>query len=270
MTIIQSIFLGILQGITEFLPVSSSGHLVLAKALLGIDTGKDISFEVFVHFGTLVSVLVVFRKDIAEIGHVLLGARPREWPRLYRESPVFRLAVFILVGCLPAGIVGVLFNDVIEEFFTDPKLVADMLIVTSVILYLTRFARPDPSGDVTLGSAIGIGLAQTVAIIPGISRAGSTISCGVFLGVPQERAARFSFLMAVPVIFGATLLKTRDLLQQPPPVSTLVTLLAGTLVAAVSGYLALRLLLSILKRGRLSLFAYYCFVVGVLGILFIE
>ena len=272
MTVFQSILLGILQGFTEFLPVSSSGHLVLAKALMHINTGNDISFEVFVHFGTLLSVLVVFRSDIMRILLTLMEAmrHPSQLKQLYQKSEIFRLTVFIIVGCIPAGVLGILFNDIIEDFFTDVKLVSDMLLITGLILFLTRFAKPPENGQVTLKSAIGIGFAQAVAIIPGISRAGSTISAGLMLNVAQENAARFSFLMALPVIFGATLLKVRHLIGNPAPHGQLITLGVGTIVASIAGYLSLGLLLKILRRGKFSLFSYYCFAVGIAGLLFIE
>ena len=272
MTVIQAVLLGILQGLTEFLPVSSSGHLVLAKALLHIDTGNDISFEVFVHFGTLLSVLVVFKDDILRMSLVGLDAviHPMNISKMYQRSEMFRLLIYIIVGCIPAGIIGVLFNDYIEEFFSDPKLVADMLLITGLILFITRFVKASRNGQVTLKSSIGIGVAQAVAIMPGISRAGSTISAGLMMGVAQENAARFSFLMAVPVIFGATLLKVRHMLTNPPSGEQMLTLGVGTVVAFISGVVALKILLGVLRKGRFSLFSYYCFTIGILGLIFID
>lgn len=252
--------------------MSSSGHLVLVKALLQIPTGNDISFEVFVHFGTLLSVVIVFKNDIAALIKVSVHAlmHPRSWSAMYRTSEPFRLALFILIGCIPAGVIGVSFNERIEQLFADPKLVADMLIVTGVILYLTRFAKPAAEAPVTLRSSIATGVAQAVAIIPGISRSGATISMALLMGVSQEHAAKFSFLMAVPVIFGATVLKARHFIDAPPTGDQLQSLIAGTCVAFVTGYFSLRLLLGLLRSGKFSRFSYYCLTIGILGILFVE
>ena len=272
MNVFQSILLGILQGVTEFLPVSSSGHLVLAKALMHINTGNDISFEVFVHFGTMLSVLVVFRNDVLRIIFSIMEAiqHPFQIKELYKQSEIFRLVVYIIIGCIPAGVLGVLFNEQIESLFNDAKLVSDMLLITGLILFLTRFSKSTGNNRITLKSALGVGLAQSVAILPGISRAGSTISTGLMMNVSQDQAARFSFLMALPVILGATLLKVRHLIINPPSIHQSLILSTGTIVASISGYIALKLLLRVLQKGKFSLFSYYCFAVGILGLLFIE
>lgn len=269
MTIIQSTLLGIIQGLTEFLPVSSSGHLVLAKALMNIHTGNDISFEVFVHFGTLMSLLFAFRDDLVKLAGAVASClkEPGKISAHYRESEYFRLAVLIMVASLPAGTFGLLFNDRVEAMFDSPQLAAGMLLVTGVILFSTKFVKPGRSRDMTLRRSIGIGIAQAVAIVPGISRSGSTIASGVLFGLSQERAAQFSFLMAVPVILGATLLKARHLLIDPPPSDQLQTLAAGTAAAAVMGYVALRFFLQVLRAGKLASFSYYCLAAGLLGIL---
>ncbi len=271
MTIVQAVLLGILQGITEFLPVSSSGHLVLAQELLNISHEGDISFEVFVHFGTLFSVLVTFRREILEIlsAFVALFKRPRDFPVLYRSNEHLRLGIFIVIGCFPAGIIGLMYEHQVENLFADPKLVAVMLMITGFVIFLTRFVDPKKDAQVGLISSIIIGCAQAVAIIPGISRSGSTISAGLFSGVSRENSANFSFLMSIPVILGATLLKMRELFSSPPPASKLLTLLAGTCVAAISGYFAIQVLLDILRKRKFSWFSYYCFAVGILGILFV-
>ena len=272
MSIIQSIILGLIQGLTEFLPVSSSGHLVLAKSFMNINTGNDVSFEVFVHFGTFLSVVMIFWKDISEMYKVFAQAinHPSKISEMYRTNEMFRLMVFVIIGCIPAGILGVMFDEFFEEMFSDPKLISEMLLITGLILFLSRFAKQSRDGNVTLTSSFGIGCVQAVAILPGVSRSGSTISAALMMGVSQENAARFSFLMALPIIFGATLLKTRHLIISPPPSGQLVTMAIGTLVAFISGYIAIKALTGILRRGKFSFFAYYCFVVGILGILFIS
>ncbi len=272
MSLIQAIGLGILQGLTEFLPVSSSGHLVLAKSVLHIQTGSDVSFEVFTHFGTLVSLLIVFRSDIFRI-LLAIGEAARQPSMIvstYRQSPMLRYTWYVALGCIPAGVIGVLYHEPIEAVFADVKLVSDLLLITGFVLFLTRFAKPRPGNQVSWKSALSIGAAQAFAILPGISRTGITISTGVLTGVSQEESARFSFLMAFPVIFGAAALSLRQLILQPPSSLQLSVLAFGALASALAGYAALRLLLGILRKGNVSLFSYYCFAIGIVGLLFLE
>lgn len=271
MSIFDAILLGILQGLTEFLPVSSSGHLILVEELLHVSHDYDIAFEVFVHFGTLLSVVLMFWKEIKSIVFSFVGGilKPSSIKHLFKNDDYFRLAVFIIIGCIPAGLVGVLFEHQIEFLFTDPKFVSVMLLITGLILFLTKFAKPKDDSKVGLLSTIIIGIAQAVAIIPGISRSGITISSALFSGVSRQNSAKFSFLLALPVIFGATILKTKELFGSPMNSTRLIPLVVGTIVAAVFGYIAIRLVLSILQKRRFSWFAYYCFIVGILGILFI-
>lgn len=271
MTLIDAIILGLIQGLTEFLPVSSSGHLVLGKELLRISHAGDISFEVFVHFGTFLSVVVALRKDVKAIIMSFFNflKNPGQFISLYRSDEYFRLIVLILLGSIPAAVLGLTFEREIEVLFDDPKLVSVMLMITAFILFLTRFANPPEKSDARLGSALLVGLAQAFAIVPGISRSGSTISVGMIAGISRPLAARFSFLLALPVIFGAAVLKVNHLVASPPPVATLLTLAAGTITAAISGYIAIVFLMGVIRKGRFSWFSYYCFVVGILGVLFI-
>ncbi len=259
---LSALILGLVQALTEFLPVSSSGHLVLGQTLLGVkQTGA--AFEVAVHFGTLLSVALVYRKDVAS----LLGAvlRPR-WAERWRDGePDLRLAAAIVAGCLPAGLVGVLFKDELEALFDDPHLVCVALLVTGVVLLLTRLPKPDDR-PISLRRGLAIGVAQALAIIPGVSRSGSTIATGLFLGVDREQAARYSFLMSLPVIFGATLLKGRELLVAPPPAGTWTALGVGAVVSFVAGVGALLLLLGFVRRGWFAHFGWYCLAVGGIGV----
>jgi undecaprenyl-diphosphatase len=168
LSIFDAILLGILQGLTEFLPVSSSGHLILVEELLHVSHNDDIAFEVFVHFGTLLSVVLMFWKEIKSIVLSLLGGiiKPSSIKHVFKNDDYFRLAVFIIIGCIPAGLVGVLFEHQIEFLFTDPKFVSVMLLITGLILFLTKFANPKDDSKVGLPSTIIIGIAQGVAIIP--------------------------------------------------------------------------------------------------------
>lgn len=271
MTLLQAAILGLVQGLTEFLPVSSSGHLVLVEQLLHVQKSNDITFEVFVHFGTFLSVVAVFWKDIIAIIRSFFEAFVpfRLNKEYYREQEHFRLATYILVGSVPAAIVGLKYEDAISEAFTDPKLVAVMLVITGLILFLTGLVKPIEGKKVNFASALVIGIAQAVAVIPGISRSGSTISSALYQKIEPYHAARFSFLLSLPVIAGATLLKTKELIVNGGAAEGFPALFVGMVVAFASGYFAIKFLLRIMERGKLRWFSLYCLIVGVLGILFI-
>lgn len=265
----EAIVLGLLQGLTEFLPISSSGHLVLGQYLLGISSGDDVTFEVFVHFGTALSIVTVYRRPFAKmiVSSLNVSRRPATAPAAYVEDTSFRTAVQILVTLIPTGVVYVLFRDFLEAAFGDPRLVCWMLIVTGVLLVLTILRR-NPDGDMTAPRAFLVGVAQSVAMIPGISRSGATICTALYQNVDPEKAANFSFLMLLPVVVGATLIKSGDLLEAGVDADWLPILL-GTLVAYASGVAAIKMLLGVIRRGRLQYFAVYCFAVGGLGLLLI-
>lgn len=271
MTLLQSFLLGLIQGLTEFLPVSSSGHLVLVAHLLSVPTSTDITFEVFVHFGTLVSVLLVFRDDVVQITRSVVEGilSPATMKERYRSSEHFRFGVLIIFASIPAAVVGLKFEQQLAAAFADPKLVAVMLIITGLILFLTRLKTPGEGKEIGWIGAFLIGIAQSLAIIPGISRSGATISTAMYLGVAPVRAARFSFLLSLPVVGGATLLKTKEMIEIGAVPDGFLQLLIGTIVAFASGYAAIKFLLRVLERGRISWFAFYCLTAGVLGILFI-
>ncbi|MCA9537968.1 MAG: undecaprenyl-diphosphate phosphatase [Myxococcales bacterium] len=267
MDLLSAALLGLVQALTEFLPVSSSGHLVLGEALLGVN-GGGAAFEVAVHFGTLLSVVLVFRRDIARLVSTTLRAltAPSQIGERWRNDADLRLAGAIVLGCVPAGLVGVLFKDRLEAAFDDPRFVCGALLVTGAILLASRAARPR-GAEVTLPRAATIGAAQAVAILPGISRSGSTIAAALFLGVDRDQAARYSFLLSLPVIFGATLLKARDLIAAPPPTEELLALAVGAGVSFVAGIGALVLLLRLVSAGWFSHFGWYCLAVGLIGLI---
>ena len=272
MSLVQAIILGIVQGLTEFLPVSSSGHLVLGQALLGIDAGFKtefgVIFEVFAHFGTLLAVVTVFWNDIWKMVKAFFSIFTFQKPleERYHTEAHFRLMVLLILGSVPAGVLGLALEEIIEGAFSSPLLVCFMLLVTGAILFASRyFYREDQ--EMNTGRALMIGFAQAVAMVPGISRSGSTIGMALFWGIDRENAARFSFLLSLPVIAGATLLKTSKLFANPPAMDLLLVLFAGTIAAYLSGVIAIKLLLNIVRKGRLSGFAYYCFAVGILGII---
>ncbi len=272
MTIWEAIILGLVQGLTEMLPVSSSGHLVLGQYLLGLDASMadDLSFEVFTHFGTTMSIVTVYWKRIVEIIKATFSSlsKPAQFAVSYRENKEFKIAMHILLSMIPTGLVYILLKDWLEAAFGDPRFVAGMLIVTGLLLLATRL-RPNPDGKVTPLKALTIGLAQAGAMIPGISRSGSTICAAIYQNVEQEQAANFSFLMVLPVIIGATLLQTLEMLEGGLTVPWL-TLLVGAGVAYVFGIIAIKIVLSFVRKGNISYFAYYCFLIGALGLIFIK
>jgi undecaprenyl-diphosphatase len=271
-SILLALLLGIVQGITEFLPISSSGHLVLGKALFGVHT-QGIAFEVFVHFGTFLAVLTVFWGDVWHIlkawGNALRRPSPGHWSLAYQEDPFFRLGVLICLGTIPAIIVGLLFEHEVETAFSHPLFVSCALLVTGTILLGTRWTKPKAT-RFGMVRALIIGAAQAFAILPGISRAGSTIAAGMYVGVERSEAARFSFLLALPVILGASVVEGKELLQTGVPSQEAVTLLIGTIAAYGAGAIALKWLLGVIRRGRLDWFAYYCYVVGLAGLVILS
>lgn len=264
----EAAILGVVQGLTEFLPISSSGHLVLGQHLLGIDAGgDDVVFEVFVHFGTVLSIMTVYRRPVAKmVVSVLNGLRkPLDVADHYRDDESFRTAMLILVTMVPTGIVYVLFRESLEAAFGSPLLVCFMLIVTGILLLLTVL-RKNPDGELNGVKAFLVGVAQSAAMIPGISRSGATICTALYQNVEPERAANFSFLMLLPVVLGATLIKSFDVATADVGTGWL-PIIVGTLAAYASGVAAIKMLLGVIRRGRLQYFAYYCFLVGIAGIM---
>lgn len=258
MTIIQALILGIIQGLTEFLPVSSSGHLEIAKVLFGDHSlpQESLTFTVVLHFATALSTLVVFRKEVLEISKGLFQFK-------WNEETIFSLK--IIISMLPAVLIGLLFEEQLEALFSGRiLLVGFMLIITSVLLYFADKAKKTAS-NVSYSNALFIGIAQAIAMLPGISRSGATISTSVLLGVDRERAARFSFLMVVPLIFGKV---AKDILGGDINFesSQITALSVGFIAAFVAGLLACTWMIALVKRSKLTYFAIYCLVVGALAI----
>lgn len=263
MDILQSFLLGLIQGLTEFLPISSSGHLALGRYILGGDTEMGITFEVVVHFGTLCSIVIYYKNEILDL--IKAGLRFLKSPSVAKEDHQVKTIGFILISMIPAFIVGFTLKDSIEDIFMNPLLVSGMLIVTGVILFLTKFSK-NPEGKVTTGKAFLIGISQALAMIPGISRSGSTISTSLYLGISREEAANFSFLMVIPVIAGAMILQMGEAIEAGIDNSEITSLLVGFFTAFISGYYALKYLIIILKKQGFHYFAYYCWLVGGIGL----
>jgi len=255
MTKIESLILGIIQGLTEFLPISSSGHLELGGYFLGIETKDNLLFAIIVHGATALSTIVVFRKSIT----VLL----QDVFTLKRNDSTTYISKIVL-SAIPVGIVGIFFEEQIKELFTgNVVFVAFMLGITGILLSATYFSKVS-DGEISFAKAFFIGVAQAIAILPGISRSGATISTALLFGVDREKATQFSFLMVLIPILGAMLLKIKDIMLNPELVSGMgfEALLIGFAAAFVTGLFACKWMLAIVRKGKLFYFAIYCFVVG--------
>jgi len=258
MDILEAIVLGIIQGLTEFLPVSSSGHLELAKAILGDSSvaEESLTFTVVLHFATALSTLVVFKKEVIEIFKGLFQ---------FRWNTEFKFSLKIIISMLPAVIVGLLFEKELESFFGGRiLLVGSMLLLTAVLLLLADKAK-NTKKEVSFLNAVLIGFSQAIAMLPGISRSGATISTSVLLGIDRTRAAKFSFLMVVPLIFGKI---GKDLLSGDLNLqsSEIIPILAGFIAAFLAGLLACKWMISIVKNSKLSYFSIYCAITGSIAI----
>lgn len=265
MDILQSFLLGLLQGITEFLPISSSGHLSLGKYFLGGLDESGLTFEIVVHFGTLCSIVIYYRKLLWEL--VQSGLKFVASPKEKADDPPVKLIFMILISMIPAMIVGFTLKDEVEFLNDNKAFVSGMLVVTGFILFATKFAKPR-EGSVTYGKSFIIGISQAFAMIPGISRAGSTISTALYFGIKREEAANFSFLMVIPVIAGAMLIQFLELMEVGVGDAQLTSLLVGFFTAFISGYFALKYLIIILKKQGFHFFAYYCWLVGGAGLIY--
>jgi undecaprenyl-diphosphatase len=263
---VEAIVLGIVQGLTEFLPVSSSGHLVLFQNLFGLKE-PALLFDICMHVGTLTAVIIVFYRELLDILWALFQIPGKlkltgGLMRLCEVDESVRMALLIVVGSIPTAVIGLLFKEIINQLFGSITVVGLMLLVTGSLLWLTQNMKNTgrPVRKTTLKDALLIGIAQGLAIIPGVSRSGATISTALFLGVDRKLASRYSFLLSIPAIFGALLvgLDTPEL-QTTIPISTIV---AGSVVSAIVGWIALVILLRIVKRGRLHTIAPYCWLVG--------
>ncbi len=257
---LKAFVLGVVQGLTEFLPVSSSGHLVLAQHWIGLDEG-GVAFVALLHLGTMFAIIPVYLDDVRRILVAALHLLT------FRASGAERkLLVTLLIGMIPIAVVGVVFGDQISAAFESPRFASVMLLVTALLLFTSHRFR-HARNDVGYGSALVIGLFQIIAILPGISRSGSTISAGMFAGVKPAEAARFSFLMAVPLLAGAAAVKLPELFGGEETLAAGPAAL-GFVASAVSGYFAIRWLLRLLARGRFLYFGVYCTLLGIAGLLF--
>ncbi len=260
MTWIEALILGLIQGLTEFLPVSSSGHLEIGKVLLNVEVKEDLTFTVLVHFATVLSTITVFFGELKELTRGLFA---------FRWNAETKYVSRILLSMIPVLIVGILFKDEVESLFSgNLKLVGGALLVTAALLISTQLVKAGTK-KIPFLDALLMGIAQAIAVIPGISRAGATISTGLLLKNDRSEVARFSFLMVLLPIIGAALLDILSLSSSnSEPAISAGSLIIGFIAAYISGYLACTWMIRLVKKGNLYWFAIYCSVVGVIAIIF--
>ena len=265
---IYAIILGIVQGLTEFCPISSSGHLVIAHEILDFNFVDDLSFDVALHLGTLVSLVIFFWKDIVKF----IVAFFRSFANWNLSGDINqRLAWFVAVGTVPAAVVGYFIADLAESVFRNLWLISALLIVGAGFFFIIeRISKKNKElTELTWGGAIIVAFAQVLALVPGVSRSGSTIIAGMFLGLKRHVAARFSFLLSIPVVFGAGVKKMIDVSNIGLSSNEWVTVLIGFVSAAIVGYFAIAVLLRFLERRSLNIFGYYRLLLGVIIMIFL-
>ena len=257
----EALILGLIQGLTEYLPVSSSGHLAIGSALFGVEGEENLAFTIVVHVATVFSTLVVLWKEIDWIFKGLFK---------FRMNDETRYVLNILVSMIPIGIVGVFFKDKVEEIFGSGLLVVGCcLLLTALLLAFSYYYKPKQKENISLKDAFVIGVAQACAVLPGLSRSGSTIATGLLLGDNKAKLAQFSFLMVIPPILGEALLDGMKMMKGEAVAGDIPTLslVVGFLAAFVSGCLACKWMINIVKRGKLIYFAVYCAIAGVLTLI---
>lgn len=267
MDILQAIIIGIVQGLTEFLPVSSSAHLIFAQNALGVES--SLAFDVFLHLGSLIAVLWFFRADIIKMIQAFLLSIGDIIQHRFKEGfysdPYKRLVWYVIIATIPVGLVGVLFESQVEALFAGALYVpAFFLFVTGTILYLSQRMNPGEVdlSNLSLKESIFMGLGQACAILPGLSRSGTTIAAGLVIGLDKEFAAKFSFILSIPAILGAFVVQLKDIGTITD--FNFLAVMLGFLAALISGYLAIKWVLELIQKRSLDIFAYYCWIVGII------
>jgi len=272
LSILDATILGILQGLTEFLPVSSSGHLVILEAILKVHRTSSVLFEATLHLGTLIAIIILFWKKIDEIIKFILGGFKKQLTvksdknlllRYYQDEPIAKLLILIIIANVATVIIGLGFENFFKKMFGSVNWVGIMLILTGCILLLTKLGK---SGSISLENlrvehALIVGIAQGLAVAPGLSRSGTTIAVALLIGIARPDAAMFSFLISIPAIIGAN---CKELLSEGVGLSYgWLPILIGTIFSFITGFLALKFLLNVVTRGKLYYFAFYCWIVGI-------
>ena len=266
MNILQAIIIGLVQGLTEFLPVSSSAHLIFIQQALGL-TNVPLAFDVLLHVGTLVAVFVYFFSDIIKMikgfFSSLVDLKDGKFMSEIKRDPYKKLAWLTIIATIPVGVVGILFNDIVEEMFAGLTIPAFLLLITGCLLYVSQRMNSGKIDvqNITIKESFLMGCGQAIAVLPGLSRSGTTIATGLFAGLDKEFAAKFSFILSIPAILGAAVVQLKDLSGANIEVSACI---AGFIVAVISGYLAISVLLKLVRERSLDIFAFYCWIVGII------
>ncbi|WP_090868996.1 undecaprenyl-diphosphate phosphatase [Oceanobacillus limi] len=265
-TLFNYILLGTIQGITEPIPISSSGHLIILREIFEIDA-EGLSFEILVNFGSLIAVLLVYRKDIIRLiqnGFRFLVSKDPD------AKSDFMFIVFLVIATIPTGVIGLLFEDKIGDL-SRAYTVGITLLITGAALWIIRNLRGNKNdGEISMKDALIVGFAQSAALIPGISRSGATIVAAMLVGMKQETALRFSFLLYIPVSLGLGILSVGDMINDPDMDALMIPYLLAFMASIIASYFALKWFMGIMARGNLKYFAFYCFIVGILCILFMR
>lgn len=273
MTLFEAIILGLVQGLAEFLPISSSGHLALLQYFFGIEGESVLAFAVLMHVGTLISVFIVYWKDIAELFQELirvivdictgkgLGTM---------KNPTRRMGYMIIVATIPTAVIGILFNDIFAGFYNSLIAIGIGLLITGTILWIAERLNSSKTGimDMKFRHAVFVGICQGIAITPGISRSGSTLFGGLISGINREVAVKFAFLISIPSILGSVILEAPSAFEQGLDMSLIVPVLAGVIVSAVSGLIAIKAMIAFVTKQKLSYFSFYTWILGAAVILY--
>ena len=271
MSWLEALILGIVQGLTEFLPVSSSGHLTILSNLFGLEGESNLTMIVVLHVATVLSTLFILWKEVVWIFKDLFTKQ--SWKSYSGLNEGTKFAINILISMIPVAIVGFCFKDKVEEIFGSGLLIVGiMLLVTALLLAFSYYAKPRQREDISPLHAFIIGIGQAVAVMPGLSRSGTTIATGLLLGNKKERMAQFSFLMVIPPVLGEALMDVKDIAEQGFSTAmdgiSPIALIVGFIAAFVTGCLACKWMINIVKKGKLIWFAVYCLIVGILAIIF--
>ncbi|MDP8263500.1 MAG: undecaprenyl-diphosphate phosphatase [Candidatus Ancaeobacter aquaticus] len=266
--ILYNVILGVVQGVTEFLPVSSSGHLVITHNLFGFEE-PQLFVDIVLHVGTLIAVLLFLWKDVCDITiGFIKGAVDilRGNKNVYKESSTFRMGIYIIIATIPTGIMGILLKDWFESLFGSIGMVGFFLLITGGILFFTKYYLHREKKEINIIDVILLGIVQGCAICPGISRSGITISTGIYRGIDPVKAAKFSFLISIPAIIGATLVQCKDVVSFSS--TDIGYVLIGFFVSIIAGYCSLVLLLKLVRAYKLYYFSFYCWSVGLIIIIY--
>lgn len=286
MSLLQSILMGLIQGLTEFLPVSSSGHLALFKALFDVNADTGIMFDVLLHLGTLIAIFVVYYKDIWELicegvaiiidffvnVGLFLGNLFSKEKKAYRKmvaTPYRRFVMLIIVSTIPTGIMGVLGQDLIEAASATVLIPGICLIITSILLFVSDRVKTGEKTEenASYGNAVAIGVCQGFATLPGLSRSGTTITACLVSGFDRTFAVKYSFIMSIPAVLGAAVLELKDFNLSGTATSELVNYVVGMAVAAIVGYICIKTMLLVVRKKKFTIFSVYCMIVGVIAVI---